>query len=76
MPRDYKMYINGEWVGALDNQVYNDLNKQTIRPTGLPRRSSPAISPKDWPLPNASNRGWFTSTIKRFMTSPMCPSAA
>src|SRR4030066_220228 len=26
MPRDYKMYINGEWVGALDGEVYDDLN--------------------------------------------------
>ena len=29
MPRDYKMYINGEWVGALDGEVYNDLNPYT-----------------------------------------------
>ncbi|HBA55749.1 MAG TPA: aldehyde dehydrogenase, partial [Syntrophorhabdus aromaticivorans] len=29
MPREYKMYINGEWVGALDGEVYNDLNPYT-----------------------------------------------
>ena len=29
MPREYKMYINGEWVDALDNQVYDDLNPYT-----------------------------------------------
>jgi len=29
MPRDYKMYINGEWVGALDGEVYDDLNPFT-----------------------------------------------
>jgi len=29
MPRDYKMYINGEWVGSLDGEVYNDLNPYT-----------------------------------------------
>lgn len=29
MPREYKMYINGEWVGALDNEVYDDLNPYT-----------------------------------------------
>ena len=29
MPREYKMYINGDWVGALDNQVYEDLNPYT-----------------------------------------------
>jgi len=27
--RDYQMYINGEWVGALDGQVYDDLNPYT-----------------------------------------------
>ena len=27
--REYKMYINGEWVGALDNEVYDDLNPYT-----------------------------------------------
>ncbi len=27
--KDYKMYINGEWVGALDNEVYDDLNPYT-----------------------------------------------
>ncbi len=26
MPRDYKMYIDGEWVEALDREVYDDLN--------------------------------------------------
>jgi acyl-CoA reductase-like NAD-dependent aldehyde dehydrogenase len=26
MPREYKMYINGEWVGALDGQLYDDFN--------------------------------------------------
>lgn len=29
MPREYKMYINGEWVGALDGEAYNDLNPYT-----------------------------------------------
>jgi len=29
MPRDYKMYVNGEWVGALDGEVYDDLNPFT-----------------------------------------------
>ena len=29
MPRDYKMYINGEWVGALDGEVYDNLNPFT-----------------------------------------------
>ena len=29
MPREYRMYINGEWVGALDGQVYDDLNPYT-----------------------------------------------
>jgi acyl-CoA reductase-like NAD-dependent aldehyde dehydrogenase len=29
MPRDYKMYVNGEWVAALDGEVYNDLNPYT-----------------------------------------------
>ena len=29
MPRDYKMYINGEWAGALDGEVYDDLNPYT-----------------------------------------------
>jgi len=29
MPREYKMYINGEWVGALDGAVYDDLNPYT-----------------------------------------------
>jgi len=29
MPRDYKMYINGEWVGALGGAVYDDLNPYT-----------------------------------------------
>jgi acyl-CoA reductase-like NAD-dependent aldehyde dehydrogenase len=29
MPREYKMYINGEWVGALDGEVYDDLNPYT-----------------------------------------------
>ena len=29
MTREYKMYINGEWVGALDNKVYDDLNPYT-----------------------------------------------
>lgn len=27
--KEYKMYINGEWVGALDNEVYDDLNPYT-----------------------------------------------
>jgi acyl-CoA reductase-like NAD-dependent aldehyde dehydrogenase len=27
--KDYKMYISGEWVGALDNEVYDDLNPYT-----------------------------------------------
>jgi acyl-CoA reductase-like NAD-dependent aldehyde dehydrogenase len=29
MPREYKMYINGEWVGALDGEVYDDFNPYT-----------------------------------------------
>jgi acyl-CoA reductase-like NAD-dependent aldehyde dehydrogenase len=29
MAREYKMYINGEWVGALDGQVYDDRNPYT-----------------------------------------------
>jgi len=29
MPGEYKMYINGEWVGALDGQLYDDLNPYT-----------------------------------------------
>src|SRR5512136_1229636 len=29
MPREYKMYINGEWVGALDGEKYNDDNPYT-----------------------------------------------
>jgi len=29
MPREYKMYINGEWVGALEGGVYDDLNPYT-----------------------------------------------
>jgi len=27
--KEYKMYINGEWVGALDGEVYDDLNPYT-----------------------------------------------
>jgi aldehyde dehydrogenase (NAD+) len=29
MPREYKMYINGEWVGTLDGEICNDLNPYT-----------------------------------------------
>ncbi|MCX5804491.1 MAG: aldehyde dehydrogenase family protein [Proteobacteria bacterium] len=29
MPKEYKMYINGEWVDALDGEVYDDLNPYT-----------------------------------------------
>ena len=29
MPREYNMYINGEWVGALDGGTYNDQNPYT-----------------------------------------------
>ncbi|MBP1733418.1 MAG: vdh [Deltaproteobacteria bacterium] len=29
MTREYKMYINGEWVGAADGAVYDDLNPYT-----------------------------------------------
>ncbi len=29
MPREYKMYINGEWVNALDGQTYDDHNPYT-----------------------------------------------
>jgi acyl-CoA reductase-like NAD-dependent aldehyde dehydrogenase len=29
MTTEYKMYINGEWVGALDNEAYDDLNPYT-----------------------------------------------
>ena len=29
MARDYKMYIDGQWVDALDGEVYEDLNPYT-----------------------------------------------
>jgi len=29
MAREYKMYINGEWVSAQDGEVYDDLNPYT-----------------------------------------------
>ena len=29
MTKEYKMYINGEWVGAQDEEVYDDLNPYT-----------------------------------------------
>ncbi|HUT71303.1 MAG TPA: aldehyde dehydrogenase family protein [Desulfatiglandales bacterium] len=29
MARQYKMYMNGEWVGALDGELYDDLNPYT-----------------------------------------------
>ena len=29
MAREYKMYINGEWVEALDGEKYNDDNPYT-----------------------------------------------
>jgi aldehyde dehydrogenase (NAD+) len=29
MAKEYKMYINGEWVDALDGEVYDDLNPYT-----------------------------------------------
>jgi acyl-CoA reductase-like NAD-dependent aldehyde dehydrogenase len=29
MPREYKMYINGEWVDAIDGELYDDLNPYT-----------------------------------------------
>lgn len=29
MPREYKMYINGEWVNALDGERYDDYNPYT-----------------------------------------------
>ena len=29
MPREYKMYINGEWVDALGKEVYDDFNPYT-----------------------------------------------
>ncbi len=29
MPREYKMYINGEWVDALDGEAYDELNPYT-----------------------------------------------
>jgi acyl-CoA reductase-like NAD-dependent aldehyde dehydrogenase len=29
MPREYKMYINGEWVDALDREMYDDYNPYT-----------------------------------------------
>ena len=29
MPREYKMYINGEWVDACDGEAYDDLNPYT-----------------------------------------------
>ena len=28
-PKEYKIYINGEWVSALDKEVYDDLNPYT-----------------------------------------------
>ena len=27
--KDYKMYMNGEWVDAIDKEVYDDLNPYT-----------------------------------------------
>ena len=29
MPKEYKMYINGEWVSALDDEIYEDYNPYT-----------------------------------------------
>ncbi|UCE35862.1 MAG: hypothetical protein JSV55_05250 [Deltaproteobacteria bacterium] len=29
MAREYKIYINAKWVGALDGQLYDDLNPYT-----------------------------------------------
>jgi acyl-CoA reductase-like NAD-dependent aldehyde dehydrogenase len=29
MPKEYRMYIDGEWVGAFDRGVYDDLNPYT-----------------------------------------------
>jgi acyl-CoA reductase-like NAD-dependent aldehyde dehydrogenase len=29
MPKEYKMYINGEWVDALDREMYDDYNPYT-----------------------------------------------
>ncbi len=29
MPREYKMYINGEWIGAIDGAAYDDMNPYT-----------------------------------------------
>jgi hypothetical protein len=29
MPREYKMYINGEWVDALDRAMYDDYDPYT-----------------------------------------------
>ena len=29
MPRDCKMYVNGEWVDAQDGEAYEDLNPYT-----------------------------------------------
>jgi acyl-CoA reductase-like NAD-dependent aldehyde dehydrogenase len=29
MPREYKMYINGDWVDAIDGEVYDDMNPYT-----------------------------------------------
>jgi acyl-CoA reductase-like NAD-dependent aldehyde dehydrogenase len=29
MPREYKMYMNGEWVDALDGETYDELNPYT-----------------------------------------------
>jgi acyl-CoA reductase-like NAD-dependent aldehyde dehydrogenase len=26
MPREYKMYINGEWVDGIDRAMYDDYN--------------------------------------------------
>ncbi len=29
MSREYKMYINGEWIEASDGATYNDMNPYT-----------------------------------------------
>ncbi len=29
MPREFRMYINGQWSDALDGDVYNDYNPYT-----------------------------------------------
>ena len=50
MPREYKMYINGEWVNALDGEAYGPmpsvlLKRQQRRFPGGHIRSRPSARP-------------------------------